>query len=63
MGKIPALSVQFEAVAILTDISSLALPSGVHGIGGLRFLRQFRRWGAEKTDDGSWRFFLETEST
>ena len=63
MGAIPTLSVQFEALAILADISSLALPSGVHGIVGLRFLRQFRRWGAEKTDDGSWRFFLENEST
>jgi hypothetical protein len=26
----------------------------------LRFLRYFRRWGSERADDGSWRFFLET---
>jgi hypothetical protein len=49
---IPALSFQFEALAILTDISSLALPAAVQGIVGLRFLRQFHRWGAERMDDG-----------
>jgi predicted aspartyl protease len=62
-GGIPALSPQFEALAILTDISSLALPAGVQGIVGLRFLRQLRRWGAEQIDDASWRFFLEIDFT
>ena len=61
-GAIAELSFQFEAVAILADMSSLTLPAGVHGIVGLRFLRQFRRWGAERIDDGAWRFYLEVDS-
>lgn len=61
-GAISALSIQFEALAILADMSSLALPPGIEGIVGLRFLRQFRRWGAEKTSDGARRFFLEIDS-
>ena len=59
MYRIPALSFQATAIAILADTSSLALPPGVNGMAGLQFLRQFRRWGAERSDDGAWRFFLE----
>jgi predicted aspartyl protease len=58
--RVAALSFQTSAIAILADTSGLALPSGVHGLAGLRFLRYFRRWGSERGDDGSWRFFLET---
>jgi hypothetical protein len=61
-GSVPFLSVQFEVWAILADLTSLTLPPGTQGIVGLRFLRQFRRWGAEKTSDGAWRFFLEIDS-
>jgi predicted aspartyl protease len=59
--RVAALSFQTSAIAILADTSGLALPSGVHGLAGLRFLRYFRRWGAEQTGDGSWRFFLQTD--
>jgi predicted aspartyl protease len=61
-GRIPALSLHFKALAILADTANLALPPGIQGIVGLQFLRQFRRWGAEKTSDGTWRFFLEIDS-
>ena len=60
VGRIPALSICFKALAILADTSNLALPPGVQGMVGLQFLRQFRRWGSELTDAGGWRFFLET---
>lgn len=49
-------------IAILTDISSLALPPGVEGMTGLSFLRSFRAWGSERMDDGTWRFFLTNDS-
>lgn len=58
--RVPALNFHAIAVSILADVSSLDLPSGVHGLASLHFFRQFRRWGSEKMDDGSWRFFLET---
>jgi predicted aspartyl protease len=60
---VSVLGVDATAIAILADLSAMALPPGVDGIAGLQFLRQFRRWGAEKSDNGSWRFFLETGST
>jgi predicted aspartyl protease len=60
---IAALSIQAMATAILSDTGGLALPPGVEGLVGLAFLRRFRRWGAEKSDDGSWRFFLETHGS
>jgi hypothetical protein len=56
--RVPGLTLQKVAIAIFTDLSSLALPSGVEGMVGLSFLRHFRRWGAEQTDAGDWRFFL-----
>ena len=59
--RIPDLTFERSFLAILADVSQLALPPGVHGLVGLRFLRHFRRWGAERTDDGSWRFFLSIE--
>jgi hypothetical protein len=62
MCAIPALSFQTAAIAILADTSGLALPPDVHGMVGLRFLRHFRRWGAEQTEGGDWRFFLETST-
>ena len=58
--RIPAISYQARGVAIVTDLGPMGLPSGVDGTVSLRFLRQFRRWGSEKLDDGSWQFFLET---
>ncbi len=58
---IPPLSFQTAAIAIVADTARLALPSGIDGIVGLRFLRHFRRWGAEQIADGIWRFFLATE--
>jgi predicted aspartyl protease len=59
--RIAALSFQSTVMAILADTSTLILPPGVDGLAGLTFLRQFRRWGAEKADDGAWRFFLEKD--
>jgi len=56
--RIPALSFQQMLIAIVTDLSFLSLPAGVAGVVGLRFLRQFARWGAEQTGEGDWRFFL-----
>jgi predicted aspartyl protease len=58
---IAALSFHLTAMAIVTDTSPLALPPGVHGLAGLRFLRNFRRWGAEQTQPNDWRFFLATD--
>ena len=37
--RIPQLSLQFAAPAILADMSTLALPVGVQGQAGLQFLR------------------------
>lgn len=60
--RIGPLSLQHSAIAILADISPLSLPAGIQGLAGLRFLRHFRRWGAERTKEG-WRFLLETDAT
>lgn len=57
-GRVPALSFDSPLVAILADLSQLTLPPGVGGIAGLSFLRRFDRWGAERTSDGGWQFFL-----
>jgi hypothetical protein len=57
--RIPALTFQCTLIAILTDLSPLSLPPDVQGMVGLNFLRQFARWGAERTGDG-WQFFLDT---
>jgi hypothetical protein len=59
---IEAFSFQYAAIAILSDLSNLSLPVGVDGLAGLRFLRRFRRWGAEQLAEGGWRFFLETDT-
>lgn len=59
--RIESLSFQCAALAILADTSLLALPPGIQGLVGLRFLRHFRRWGGEQTAEGSWRFFLATD--
>jgi predicted aspartyl protease len=59
--RIPGLSFEHSLLAILTDVSALDLPPGVRGMAGLRFLRSFRRWGAEQTGGGSWRFFLSDD--
>jgi hypothetical protein len=61
--RIAALSFQTPAIAILADTSGLALPAGVSGMVGLRFLRHFHRWGSERVEDGTWRFFLEIDAT
>jgi hypothetical protein len=63
MCRIEELLFQTAAVAILSDISNLALGAGTQGMVGLQFLRLFQRWGGERTWDGAWRFFLETNST
>jgi hypothetical protein len=59
--RIPGLAFHGSFTAILADTSSLALPPGIEGMAGLRFLRYFRRWGAERADDNSWRFLLSDE--
>jgi predicted aspartyl protease len=59
--RVESLSFHLAAIALLADTSRLVLPPGIQGVVGLRFLRYFRRWGAEQSEDGSWRFFLETE--
>jgi hypothetical protein len=56
--QVTGLSVQHTLIAIFTDLTTLALPSGVEGMVGLQFLRQFQRWGAEQSNNGDWRFFL-----
>jgi hypothetical protein len=61
--RIDALAFQSAAIAILASTTNLLLPTGTEGIVGLRFLRLFRRWGAEQTPDGTWRFFLEDDKT
>jgi hypothetical protein len=58
--RIPALRYERAGFAILADLSDLSLPPGVDGLAGLRFLRQFQRWGAEMDHRGRWRFFLQT---
>ncbi len=59
--RVPSLSFDRTVIAILADLSPLDLPPGIQGLAGLRFLRHFRRWGAEQIEDGSWRFFLSTD--
>jgi hypothetical protein len=59
--QMEALAFHVSAIAILADTSDLALPVGTQGLVGLRFLRHFRRWGAEQTEAGNWRFFLATD--
>ena len=58
---IPQLDFQCTLIAIMTDVSSLLLPSGVQGMAGLSFLRQFARWGANRTANG-WQFFLSDDN-
>jgi hypothetical protein len=58
--RIPALSYQATLIAICADTASLSLPPDVEGLAGLAFLRQFSRWGAERTDTG-WQFFLAVD--
>ena len=55
--RIPGLHFQRSLIAIITDVSSLSLPSDVEGMVGLSFLRQFARWGAQRTEN-TWQFFL-----
>jgi hypothetical protein len=57
--RIPALSFQSTLIAIITDLTQLSLPPDVQGMAGLTFLRQFTRWGAQRTVDG-WRFSLSS---
>ena len=54
---ITGLGFTHTLIAILTDLSPLSLPPGVHGMLGLSFLRHFTRWGAEQSG-GRWQFFL-----
>src|SRR5947207_1908468 len=55
--RIPALGFQATVLAIIANVSKLALPPGVNGLAGLNFLRLFERWGAERTENG-WQFVL-----
>jgi predicted aspartyl protease len=59
--SIAALSFERRLAAILTDLRSLSLPPGTDGMVGLTFLRQFKSWGAERSEHGAWRFFLTSE--
>jgi predicted aspartyl protease len=56
--RVPAISFEGIMIAIVADLGPLSLPTGVDGVAGLRFLRQFARWGGERTADRQWRFFL-----
>jgi hypothetical protein len=56
--RIPAIAFQRNLVAIVTDLTSLSLPPNVVGMVGLSFLRQFDRWGGERSEHGDWQFFL-----
>jgi hypothetical protein len=55
--RVAGLGLQRTSIAILANLEPLALPTGVHGMVGLTFLRNFTRWGAERAPDG-WRFSL-----
>jgi hypothetical protein len=55
--RIPELSFQSTVIAIITDLTPLSLPPDLKGMAGLTFLRQFARWGAERTKDG-WQLSL-----
>ena len=55
--RIVGLNFQATLIAIITDTSSLSLPPQVAGLVGLTFLRQFARWGGQRTANG-WQFFL-----
>ena len=59
LGDLPHTRFEFQCtvIGIITDISVLSLPSGVQGMAGLAFLRNFAGWGAERKADG-WQFFL-----
>ena len=59
--RVAGQSFQAAMIVIITDTSSLALPPGVEGLAGLTFLRQFARWGSERTENG-WQFFLSEPS-
>ena len=59
--QVVGLPMTQTVVAIFTDVSVLSLPSGVTGMAGLAFLRQFVRWGAERSDS-VWRFFLTDDN-
>jgi predicted aspartyl protease len=61
VSRIEPLSFQISTIAILADTSLLALPPGVQGMVGLRYLRSFRRWGGERLADGTTQFFLEVD--
>ncbi|HKA08675.1 MAG TPA: hypothetical protein VKD71_15555 [Gemmataceae bacterium] len=58
--RVPRLGLQNTSIAIIANLEPLSLPSGVLGMVGLTFLRNFTRWGAERTVDG-WRFCLSAE--
>ncbi|MBM3236272.1 hypothetical protein FJZ31_08235 [Candidatus Poribacteria bacterium] len=58
--ELPELQFQDALLAICTNLSTLALPNGIHGMAGLTFLRCFNCWGGERRSDGEWYCFLET---
>ncbi|MDA0841494.1 MAG: hypothetical protein O2857_27350 [Planctomycetota bacterium] len=60
--RVPQVVYEETMIAIFADTTSLSLPGPAEGLVGLRFLRQFNRWGAERTSEKTWRFFLSTDS-
>ena len=46
-------------MAISSDLSSLALPTGIDGLAGLAFLNLFSRWSAERSASNDWTFVLQ----
>lgn len=58
--RVRDLNFQSTVIAIITDLTPLALPAGVSGMAGLSFLRLFARWGAERSTSGS-SFFLSDD--
>lgn len=59
--SIPSLGFERNLAAILTDVGTLSLAPGVHGMAELTFLRQFKLWGAERVARDAWQFFLVSE--
>jgi hypothetical protein len=59
--RIPELRFQSTLIAIITDVTPLSLPPDLQGMAGLTFLRQFARWGAERTVDG-WQFSISNSA-
>lgn len=60
MCQIKELNFRATLIAIITDTTPLSLPTDVHGLAGLAFLRQFASWGSQHTANG-WQFSLSDD--